>query len=111
MWGPVLALVGTLVGSGLLYLTWRQKKAADDVAFQREEEAKIVALMVDDFKSTREEVGSFNARNKEMWNNLQDIQRAHFDCERRCALLDRKVHDLEGEVADLKRQIARGQVP
>lgn len=76
---------------------------------KRDEESRIIDLMVKDFQSTREEVGGFNTRNKEMWQDIMTLQRANFDCESRCAALGRKVDDLERQFTDWKALNVRWQ--
>lgn len=76
---------------------------------KRKEEGRIIDLMVKDFQSTREEVGGFNSRNKEMWNDIMTLQRANFACENRCAVLAREVDDLKRDFTDWKALNARWQ--
>lgn len=119
IWAAIIGAFAGIVAVLSLYVQARQRLAFDRETERRrvedegrkekqDRESKIVALMVDDFQSLREEAGDYTKEKRAMWDDLQKLQQANFACERRCADLDRKVYDLEHQVADLKLQVARG---
>lgn len=114
-----IGLVGVVVTALSLYVQARQRLAFDRETDRRRvedehrkedqtRESKIVQMMVDDFESLREESGENTKEKRQLWDQLGKVQRDHFECERRCAELGRKIYDLEHEVADLRLKIARG---
>lgn len=122
IWVAIIGALAAIVAGLSLYVQARQRLAFDRETERRrvadegrkqqqERESKIIALMVDDFQSLREEAGDYNKEKRALWDKLGEVQQAHFDCERRCADLGRKVYDLEHEVGDLKVRIAREKTP
>lgn len=125
IWVAALGLLGVAITALSLYLQARQRLAFDRETERRkiederrkaeqehEEEKRVderraVALMVDNYESIVEEVGGFNKRNRETWDEVQKVQRANIDCERRCADLEQRVRTQEREISTLKDLITR----
>jgi len=102
--GLLSQVVTFLVGSGLVaaifgYLQFRQKLNADKAVEDQDEETKIVALMVDSFKSIQAQAGTHDTDMRTLWAELQKAQIANLDCQR-------KVMEAEGNLAAIKLKLA-----
>jgi hypothetical protein len=115
----LISATAVILGAILVFINTRQKIVADHEAEERkedderdnakrQEEARIMSLMVDDFKAKRIELGDYTLRYRAIWDELTLMQKANIDCERRCAELNRKLADIEHEVTNLKQRYKEG---
>lgn len=124
---PLLAILVTLFLGILTFFQVRQRLAFDRETRRREAADKIdekrrteedarrkdeknaITLVVDNYEAIVEEVSGFNKRNREMFDQVQKLQKATIDCENRCAELARQVAELKRHLEEWKALNLRWQ--